>query len=76
MTLPFSDLRHHLINAMAESLRHDADCLLKKERLRLREQLEETFGKLWLQSKPRQLSLPDSSMRSKPTQRLPRSRRG
>jgi hypothetical protein len=73
-TLPFSDLRHRLINAVAESLRHDDDCQ-QKRRANLRERSEETFGRLQRHSKHKQLSSPDSWTKSKDTRRPPKLHR-
>ena len=63
-TLPFSDLRHRLINAVAESLLHDDDCQ-QRRRANLRERSEETFGRLQHHSKHRQLFSHDSWTKSK-----------
>lgn len=67
-TLPFSDLRHRLINAVAESLLHDDGCQQRK-RTNLRERSEETFGRLQRLSKHRQPSFPGSWTKSRDTRR-------
>jgi len=74
-TLPFSDLRHCLINAVVESLRHDDACR-QKERTNLREQSEEMFGRLQHRSRPRQHFSPGFSTKSRGIQKQQRPPRG